>query len=141
VFRTAAAKLEPSSIDIEDIDRSERSYSFNESYGVEKDMLAIRNDYFDMADTKYKFTEHYIIRFVYDRTISLDKLFKTDLETASKNITQYYDETGKHISTTNDSAKKAAKKLQTPAFLGYTSRTYSAYIQATTSIPVVTTKV
>jgi len=66
---------------------------------------------------------------------------KTDLEAASKHITYYYDETGRHISTTSDSAKKATKTLQTPAFLGYTARTYGAHTQATTSIPVVTTKV
>ena len=62
---------------------------------------------------------------------------KTDLETASKWMTIWYNLNGVAQSPTTESPKKAKKELQKPHRLGYTFRSYLITASATTDIPVV----
>lgn len=66
---------------------------------------------------------------------------KTDLETASKWMTIWYNLNGVAQSPTTESPKKAKKELQKPHRLGYTFRSYLITASATTDIPVVDVEV
>lgn len=66
---------------------------------------------------------------------------KTQLETASKWTTIWYDINGNVACQTTESPKKAKKALQHPAKLGFTFRSYLIAESATTNIPVVSVEI
>jgi len=66
---------------------------------------------------------------------------KTQLETAPKWITKWFNQDGTEVQPTTESPKKAKKALQHPSKLGFTFRSYLITESATTNIPVVNVEI